>query len=84
VLAEQHGKPHRLGPGMRTDPLEHEVLGHFATGRQRAAHFRDRFGLAAQRNLGVEQRIARLAVGGALVGERHAREVAGHTSLSDP
>src|SRR3546814_12423484 len=54
----------------RSYPLEHEILGHHAAGRQRPALGGDRFELAAQRDLGVEQRIACCPVFGAFIGER--------------
>ena len=69
MLAEELGEPHRLGALVGADPLEDIVLGHLAAGRQRAAPGGDRLDLAAQRDLGVEQRIAGGPVFGALVRE---------------
>ena len=58
MLAEQFGQPHLLGPFIRADPFEHEILGHSAAGRKRAALGGDRLELAAQGHLGIEQGIA--------------------------
>ena len=56
------------------------VCHYLAARRQCAAHGGNGFGLAAQRDLGVEQGVPRLAVLVALVGEPHPREFARHGS----
>lgn len=78
MLAEQLGELHRLRPEVRADALEDIVLRHFAAGRKRAAHLGHGFRLAAERDLGIEQRVARVPIGGSFVWESHAREVVRH------
>jgi hypothetical protein len=67
VVAEQLRQPHRLGALVGADPLEHIIFGQLAAGRERAALSGDRLELAAQRDLGVEQGVARGAIFGRLV-----------------
>jgi len=71
MLSEQFGKLHLLGPEICADPLEDKILGHFAAGRKSAAHLGHGFGLAAERDLGIEQLVARGAIFAALIGEAH-------------
>src|SRR3546814_7881302 len=70
LALEQLGQFDALGPLIRPDPFEAVILGHVAAGRQRAALRRDRLDLAAERDLGVEQRDPRAAIFGAFIGER--------------
>src|SRR3546814_451901 len=71
-FAEQLGEPDLLGPEVGADALEDIILGHLAAGRKRAAHLGHDLGLATERDFGVEQRVARLAIRGAFIGESHA------------
>ena len=69
IVAEQFGELHLFGPLVGADPFEHEIFGHRTAGRQRAALGGDRLQLAAESDLGIEQRISRGPVFSAFVGE---------------
>src|SRR5829696_4672966 len=63
MLAEQIGQPDLLGPEVGADPVEDKVLGHLAAGWQLPAQGGHLLGLAAERDLSVEQGVA----GGAIL-----------------